>query len=116
MPRSTEDYLRDIVQATETIMARTDGLEEAAFFADDVLVDSILFNLVAIGEACNHLPCELRAQHPDVEWAVIVAMRDRIVHGYWEVNPTIIWETIQQNIPQLRDQIRALLDNFQDND
>ena len=114
MPRSTEDYLQDILRATETITARIDELTEAAFFADDVLVDSILFNLVAIGEACNHLPAALRAQHPDVEWAVIVAMRNRIVHGYWDVNPTIIWETIQQNIPQLRDQMRSLLQDFRD--
>jgi len=60
-----------------------------------VLIDSVLFNFVTIGEACNHLPDDLRAQHPDVEWAVIVAMRNRIVHDYRDVKPTIIWKTIQ---------------------
>ncbi|MBN2303495.1 MAG: DUF86 domain-containing protein [Anaerolineae bacterium] len=116
MPRSIKEYLEDILRATETIIARTNDQTETEFFADDVLVDAVLFNLVAIGEACNHLPENLRAQHADIEWAVIIAMRNRIVHGYWDVNPTIIWETLQQNIPPLRDRIQSLLEDFQDED
>lgn len=112
MPRSAEDYLQDILHAAQTVIVRTHHLTETQFFADAVLVESVLFNLIAIGEACNHLPPDLRARRPDIEWAVIVALRNRIVHGYWNVNPSIIWETTQQNIPQLRDQIESLLDEL----
>lgn len=109
MPRSPEDYLRDILHAARTIIARTRGLTEDQFFANPVLVESVLYNLIAIGEASNHLPPGVRARRPDVEWDVIIAMRNRIVHGYWDVNPTVIWETVHTNIPQLEAQIETLL-------
>ncbi len=116
MPRSHEDYLRDILRAARTIVARTQDLTEEQFFASPMLVDAVLFNLVTIGEASNHLPEDVRTRRPEVEWDVIVAMRNRIAHGYWDVNLSIVWEAVRVNIPQLLTQIEAIIADMENED
>ena len=53
---------------------------------------------------------EFRNQHKDVEWDVIEGMRHVLVHGYYQIRPTQLWNTIQQDIPVLKPQIESLLD------
>ncbi len=53
---------------------------------------------------------EFRNQHKDVEWDVIEGMWHVLVHGYYQIRPTQLWNTIQQDIPVLKPQIESLLD------
>ena len=53
---------------------------------------------------------EFRNQHKDVEWDVIEGMSHVLVHGYYQIRPTQLWNTIQQDIPVLKPQIESLLD------
>lgn len=60
-----------------------------------------------IGEAANQLSAELIEAHPEIPWRQIVATRNRVVHGYFEVDLDILWAVAAVEIPKLATQIRA---------
>jgi uncharacterized protein with HEPN domain len=65
--------------------------------------------LEIVGEAANRLPPEFRDKYPDVEWRKIIGMRNVLIHGYDVVQPEILWDTVQQSIPRLLNQIEVIL-------
>ncbi|MFC1961133.1 DUF86 domain-containing protein [Chloroflexota bacterium] len=113
MPRAYETYLRDIVDAARHIEAQMAGVTSEQFSADDSLLRIIGFDLIVIGEACNHIPQDTRERRPDVEWTLIIAMRNRIVHGYWQIDLPTVWQATQKYVPELRIQIESLLDELE---
>jgi uncharacterized protein with HEPN domain len=63
-----------------------------------------------IGEAAGRMSPELRAAHPEIPWAEIVGMRNRLVHAYFDVDPDILWDAATIEVPMLAHQIAAILD------
>ena len=59
-------------------------------------------NLEIIGEAVASLTRDLKAEYPDVEWRFATAARNRLIHGYFDVDPEIVWDTTQNNLPKLK--------------
>ncbi len=76
---------------------------------DDVLRLAIERALEVIGEAANRLPTEFRAKYPDVEWRRIIGMRNVLIHGYDVIQHEVLWDTVQQSIPTLLNQITQIL-------
>jgi len=62
-----------------------------------------------IGEAVYMLTKEYRVSHPEVEWNVIEHMRHVLVHGYYTIDPEQLWDTLQNDIPELKPKIEQLL-------
>ncbi len=54
----------------------------------------------------------LKAQYPNVEWRFAAATRNRLIHGYFDVDAEIIWDTTQKNLPVLKKQIEEILENL----
>lgn len=65
--------------------------------------------LEVIGEAARHVPQSLRHNHPEIPWLDIAGMRDRLIHGYFGVNPVIVWDTCTRFLPPLIDQLERIL-------
>ena len=102
-------YLEDIVAAADAIVAFIGGRDSGEFAADDVVRSAVLFKLIVIGEAANKLSPELRGQVADVPWQDIVAFRNIAVHAYFGVDWDIVWTTVTEDIPPLRERVLALL-------
>jgi len=81
-PRSWHLYLDDMIGFAERILAYTDGLDQAGFVASALHYDATVRNLELIGEAATHLPEGVRGANPQVPWRMIIATRDRLIHGY----------------------------------
>lgn len=78
------------------------------FSANNMLVEACVFNLMQIGElAHTELSSEAKESLTSIPWREIYGMRNRIVHGYEEVNLMIVWETIRNNLPDLKDELQA---------
>ena len=83
----------------------------AEFLRDDKTQDAVIRNIEIIGEAAKNIervdPAFV-AQHPEVPWPIIYAMRNRLSHGYFEVDLEVVWQTVDRDLPVLEVQIRAL--------
>ncbi|PYJ92376.1 MAG: hypothetical protein DME62_13010 [Verrucomicrobia bacterium] len=76
---------------------------------DDVVRLAIERALEVIGEAANRFPAEFRAKYPDVEWRKIIGMRNVLIHGYDIVQSDVLWDTVQESLPTLLNQIEQML-------
>lgn len=103
-----EDYLEHIQDAIAKIGRYTDGVEEADFMADELRQDGVIRNMEVIGEAVTKLSPALKAKHADVPWGDIAGMRNRLIHGYMEVNLELVWDTARQLIPAFRSRVAAI--------
>jgi uncharacterized protein with HEPN domain len=116
MPRGSELYLNDIHIAVQTIERFTSGLDESAFTTDEIRLHGTLYNLIVIGEAVKNLPDEVQAKVPAVPWRDIQRFRDKLVHHYFSIKPSVVWQVIQEDLPVLKTAIEQLLQEIKDND
>jgi uncharacterized protein with HEPN domain len=107
--RSDRAYLLDILDAIQDI-ARYRLATRAEFDADERTQVWMVNRLQIIGEACRRLSDEFRVRHPEVPWRAIVGMRHHLVHGYFDVDPAIVWTAVTERVPELERQVRAALD------
>lgn len=98
------DYLEHMQQAARQAIAYTDGMDQAAFATDKRTQQATIFNLLVLGEAAASVLSVDPAfadQHPELPWRVIRATRNRLMHGYFDLNLDVIWETVQTALPGL---------------
>ncbi|MBI4937381.1 MAG: DUF86 domain-containing protein [Nitrosomonadales bacterium] len=107
------DYLEHILEAIERIDLYVSNTDEVAFLNDKKTQDAVIRNFEIIGEAAHNIEryhAEFAANHPDVPWTVIYAMRNRVAHGYFNVDLEMVWKTIHSDLPDLHAQIKQLLE------
>jgi uncharacterized protein with HEPN domain len=75
---------------------------------DEKTQDAVIRNLEIIGEAATKLSPELKAKYDEIPWGDIAGMRNRLIHGYFEVNLDIVWSTVEKVLPEFEAQIKAL--------
>lgn len=90
-----------MLEACERIRTDTDGLNRAAFVADERTYDATLRNLEILGEAATHIPAPVRESHGEIPWRAIIATRNQVIHAYLGIDDDIIWSIIQDDIPEL---------------
>ena len=103
-----EDALLDIIERIDLI-AKHGPPDEATLERDVVVQAATLHWLEIIGEAANRVSPELRAAHPEIEWRGAISTRNLVAHGYDRVRLGIVWRVIQDDLPKLREQVEALL-------
>lgn len=106
------DYLQHILEAIDNIQDYTVGMDLDAFLVDRKTRDAVIRNLEVIGEACNNVAknhLTFAAQHSGVPWGFAYEMRNALSHGYFTIDHAIVWQTIQQDLPKLKNQVSALV-------
>ena len=105
-----QDRLRDILEAVEEIGAFTAGMDADTFAADAKTRKAVLADFAIIGEAAAHVPEDVARDYPTVPWRSMRDMRNVVIHAYFHIEPAIVWETIQSDLPDLAAHIRRILD------
>ena len=70
---------------------------------------AVLKAVEIVGEAASRISADIRELNPDIPWKDIVGMRNRLVHGYFDVNLVRVWETVERDIPRLIVQLEGLV-------
>lgn len=109
MSFAPHDYLRHILAETAYLIQRSQSLSFEQFESDETLRRAYVRSLEVIGEAVKKLPAEFCAQHPEIEWRGMARMRDRLIHGYFGVDYSLVWDVAQHKIPALHRQITGIL-------
>ena len=110
MTRPADILLREILRAISLIHEYTDGVSFDAFSPDVEKQDAVIRRLEIIGEAVKHLPDDLRATYPNVPWREIAGARDLLIHEYFRVDLSLLWEMVQNDLPKLASDISEILE------
>jgi len=115
-PENDPARIRHMLDAARRIQRFTAGKSRAELDQDELLALAIVRLIEIMGEAATQVTDETRARHPDIEWQDIAAIRNRVIHGYFDVDLDIIWNTVTVNIPPLVGQLERLLNSPEDSD
>lgn len=107
--RGTIPALKDILEAGGRIERYVGSMTESEFLGNTEKQDAVIRNLEIIGEAARNLPAEFKQRHSQVHRASIAGMRDRLIHQYFGVNWSILWDVVQNKIPELRTNVEQIL-------
>lgn len=111
MKDKIEDKVRlgHILLAIDEVVGYTTGVTLEEFVESSLIFNASVRQVAVIGEACSKLSEALKKQYPQIPWRQIIGMRNIIVHDYFGVSVQFIWSTIENDLPTLKIQIEAIL-------
>ncbi len=99
-PRSHRMYLEDIQVAMSRIAEYIQFLSFSEFKKDYKTVDAVIRNFEIIGEASKNLPSEIKAKYPQIPWAEMYLLRNKVAHEYFGIDYEIIWDIAYKYLPE----------------
>lgn len=108
------DYVEDIIDAMDKAEIATANVTFEQFCDDFIINFAVARALEIVGEATKRLPKEVRLDYPAVPWQAMAGMRDRIIHGYDNVNMHIMWSVVKQEIPKIKPHLKQILQDYED--
>lgn len=106
--RSAELLIEDILAAAKKIQRYTNGMTFEEFTVDEKTADAVARNFEIIGEAANRLPDKFKAQYSNIDWDRIRGFRNRIVHDYFGIDYSIVWNIVHNFLPALISEMQDL--------
>ena len=104
-----KNRLEHIKKAIDTILDRIEGMDYDTFKSDKILYGGIVYYTMIIGEAAYKLSPQFVSAYTEIAWQDIADMRHHLVHGYYQVDSSIVWAVVQHDLKPLRTQINNLL-------
>ena len=104
--------VQDILQAIVKIERYVDDMTLAKFKQNQLVIDAVVRNFEIIGEASKSVPVSVQRSQPDILWKEMMGMRDVLIHKYANVDVKILWHTMKNDLPTLKKQLKALLQNI----
>lgn len=92
----------------EKVIVYTDGFDQEDFVASGLNYDATVRNLELIGEAATNIPDDIRQKYPQIPWRLVVATRNRLIHGYLGIDNDTLWSIIQNDVPALLKQLLVM--------
>jgi uncharacterized protein with HEPN domain len=95
--------LAQIRRECEAGLSFVEGLSREQFLADPLVQHAVAMSLVVVGEIVAKLlqaNPDIAAAHPEIPWSSVVGMRNRVAHGYYNLDFEVMWETVRQSIPE----------------
>ncbi len=105
------DYVQHIVDAIAQVNDYVGNLSKDNFLLDKRTQHAVILNLIVMGEAATQITDEcpdFAATYAQVPWKHMRGMRNRMAHGYFDINLEVVWETVQQSLPELQQQLLAI--------
>ena len=105
-------YLEDIVDAASKSKRFINNMDYAQFIDDDKTSFAVVRALEIIDEAAKKVPDSVRYKYPEVPWRSMAGMRDKLIHNYTGVDWEVVWNTVQNDVPEIIDRINNIIDRI----
>ena len=109
MRKDDQIRLRHMLDAAQEALSFAQGRTRADLDQNRMLVLSLIKSIEIIGEAASRVGEETRQRYPEIPWADIVGMRNRLIHAYFDIDLDRVWDTIQEDLPPLVTQFQEIL-------
>ena len=103
--------IQHMIDATSEVLSFVEGITEESFSKDRMIILSVIKDIEIIGEAASKMSEETKIKNPDIPWKDIIGMRNKLIHGYFEVDIKLVWNTTKNNLPSLLKALRVILSN-----
>lgn len=107
-------FIADILESIEAIDDFVTGYDYESFIADRKTYSATLREFIVIGEAISNIPDEMKDQFPDIGWRLIKDFRNFIVHEYFGIDSSIVWDAVKLELPELRTRVYQLKKSLPD--
>ncbi len=104
------DYLQHIQQAAADATSFVAGMSRDEFLADKRTQQAVIMSIIVLGEAASKvmdLHAEFANANAQIPWRAMRGMRNRIAHGYFDINLDLVWDTVQTALPSLLNELKA---------
>ncbi|MBK7377959.1 MAG: DUF86 domain-containing protein [Ignavibacteriales bacterium] len=98
-----------MIDAAEEALSFVEDVTDKDFSRNRMLILSVIKDIEIIGEAASKISVEIKSHYPEIPWLDIVGMRNRLIHGYFDVNIKLVWNTTQHNLPPLIKSLKELM-------
>ena len=107
--RDDSVYIKDILDSIDQIFSYTRNKTEFEFSSDMLVQDAVHRRFEIIGEAASKVSAEFKNEYPDIEWGLMKDMRNKLIHEYFGISASTIFNTIQKDLPLLKEKLQKLL-------
>ena len=108
-PLKDRTRLEHIANAINIVLERTNGMSREKLTTDKVQFGGIVYYTLVIGEAAYNLSKVFKEKYNETDWQEIARMRHNLVHGYYQVDPDILWAVVKNDLPLLHEQVARYL-------
>lgn len=108
MDKDYKVYCRHIIESIELIEKYLDKKTFSDFEAEIGLQDMVIRRLEIIGEAVKNIPEEIRIEKENIRWKQISGMRDKLIHHYFGIDVHLVWNVVENNLPELLKAVKEL--------
>lgn len=116
MKRTYKHFLQDIIDYAESAENFIKGLNFKEFEEDKKTYFAVIRALEVIGEAIRYIPEEIKKKYQEIPWPQIVGFRNTVIHEYFGIDKKIVWDTVKNDIPFLKNAINRILeDEYKEN-
>ena len=108
-------YIQQMQECAHLACSYIDGMQKQDFLADKKTQQAVVLNLLVLGETATKIlqnQPEFAALYPEIPWRSMKGMRNRIAHGYFDINLDVVWETTHTALPKLALQLTQLAEKY----
>jgi uncharacterized protein with HEPN domain len=111
-PRTSQDYLQDILSYAEDAMQFVGNMDFATFEEDKRTHYAVIRALEIIGEATKNVSQDVRDRYPNIPWRLMAGMRDKLIHDYMGADLTKVFDTVLIDLPAIKVAIAQVLSDL----
>jgi uncharacterized protein with HEPN domain len=101
-------YIEKIIKDLNFILENAGGFTQIQLQNNEILIDSIMFRLIQVSENSDKLKEEFKEKYNTIPWRAIKGMRNRIVHEYGNVDFSVVYQTVQKDIPVILEKLKKV--------
>lgn len=101
--------LKHMLDSATAILRFIDGKTRKHLNSDRMFSNAVIRELEVLGEAANHISKPTQKSFPELPWKQLIAMRNILIHAYFDVDYDVIWETVNNDLPPLYLQLKMIL-------